>query len=198
MSKRSGPNKENYDETRRVFLDVALEEFCEYGYPEASTTRIVKQSGMARGSLYYHFGDKYGLFETIYSNMMHSAQAILSDKMDAQPDAWNALMTGSEAFLDLCMDSKFRTIVLFESQSAMSFKTRMVIVKQTIMKKLDEILPTLIADGAFPGHTKDTAGVFIMGYLAEIGRSFDSSPDINAARELHVHAFRKTIEKLKN
>ena len=67
MAKRPGANKDNYDETQSVFLALARLEFATYGYAKASTNRIVQQSGMARGSLYYHFKDKEDLFRSIWT-----------------------------------------------------------------------------------------------------------------------------------
>jgi AcrR family transcriptional regulator len=60
MGKKHGPNKENLEATRRIFLNIARKEFSTRGYYNASTAAIVEESGMARGSLYYHFGDKKG------------------------------------------------------------------------------------------------------------------------------------------
>lgn len=196
MSKRSGPNKENYEETRRNFLDAALEEFCSYGYTDASTTRIVEQSGMARGSLYYHFGDKYGLFEAVYRAMLDRAMHALSRAMDIQENPWDALLKGCDVFMDLCMDDKFRKIVLVESQSAIDFKLRLSIIQETLMKKLGTILPELLQKGCFSGHNENTASIFIMGYLGEIGRSFDFGDDVKLARMAHGKAFHQTLSKL--
>ena len=86
MSKRPGKNKENLEETRRIFLEVAEKEFTEYGFAQASTSRIVEHSGMARGSLYYHFGDKNGLFKAVYEKELQDALITISDAMDKETD----------------------------------------------------------------------------------------------------------------
>ena len=70
MAKKPGPNKQNLEATRRIFLNIARKEFSTQGYYNASTAHIVEESGMARGSLYYHFGDKKGLFRAVYEELM--------------------------------------------------------------------------------------------------------------------------------
>lgn len=197
MSKRSGPNKENLEETRKIFLEKALDEFCDYGYPAASTSRIVTNSGMARGSLYYHFGDKYGLFEAIYTIMTNDAAKRLADKMDVHDNPWDAFMAGSEEFLDLCMEPRFRKIVLFEAQAAMSYAERLEILSKNVVRKLNEIVPALLEAGFMRGHSVETAGVFILGYLGEIGRSFDFTKDIKTVKKMHWQAYVQTMKQLK-
>jgi len=44
MSKRKGPNKENLQETRDSFIQIAIREFTRCGYADASTSRIVDES----------------------------------------------------------------------------------------------------------------------------------------------------------
>lgn len=198
MSKRPGKNKANLEETRQIFLDISREEFAESGYAEASTSRIVQKSGMARGSLYYHFGDKNGLFQAVYKDLMYNGLEKISAKMDVQTNEWDALMTGIHAFLDLCMDKTYRKIVLIESQAAMNFHDRFKIHEQTLLGKMRTLLPPLLGKGHFPGHTENTLAIFIFGIVAEIGRSFDSSPDIPHARKTFGNALDQTMSLMKS
>ena len=49
------------DKQRRIF-NAALHEIAEYGYENASVTRIVKNAGIATGSFYQYFEDMEDLF----------------------------------------------------------------------------------------------------------------------------------------
>jgi TetR/AcrR family transcriptional regulator len=42
--------------------EAAINEFSIKNYEDASLNDILKNSGMSKGSLYHHFGDKYGLY----------------------------------------------------------------------------------------------------------------------------------------
>src|SRR5512147_284534 len=49
-------------EKRETIMNAAIEEFAEYGLENASTNRIVKNSGIAKGSFYQYFEDKEDVF----------------------------------------------------------------------------------------------------------------------------------------
>ncbi|MFK7839394.1 MAG: TetR/AcrR family transcriptional regulator [Bdellovibrionales bacterium] len=193
MSKRPGKNKENLKETHRVFLLIAREEFAEHGYAEASTSRIVQKSGMARGSLYYHFGDKNGLFKAVYEEIMYEGLDFVSNAMEGENDKWQALHTGIQAFLDLCLDHNFRKITLVESQAAMSFSERYAIHEKTLLGKLRELLPDLFEQGYFPEHTEDTISILLFGMLAETGRTLDIVKDSKLKRKIFGRAIKSTL-----
>jgi AcrR family transcriptional regulator len=49
-------------EKREIIMNAAIEEFADYGLENASTNRIVKNSGIAKGSFYQYFEDKQDVF----------------------------------------------------------------------------------------------------------------------------------------
>ncbi|MEN0063864.1 MAG: TetR/AcrR family transcriptional regulator [Myxococcota bacterium] len=51
------------DEKRQRFTHAALVEFTDHSYDVASVSRLVSTLGIAKGSLYQYFGDKFELFE---------------------------------------------------------------------------------------------------------------------------------------
>ncbi len=54
-------------EKRDTILHAAVEEFANYGLENASTNRIVKNSGIAKGSFYQYFEDKQDVFTYMLS-----------------------------------------------------------------------------------------------------------------------------------
>jgi AcrR family transcriptional regulator len=63
------------EEKRRTIMNAAIEEFAEYGLENASTNRIVKNSGIAKGSFYQYFEDKQDVF-------MHMLELIEQQEME--------------------------------------------------------------------------------------------------------------------
>jgi AcrR family transcriptional regulator len=51
-------------EKQEAILQAAGEEFADKGFEGASINRIIKRSGMSKGSVYYYFEDKADLFAT--------------------------------------------------------------------------------------------------------------------------------------
>lgn len=50
------------EEKRNIIINAAIDEFAEYGLENASTNRIVANSGIAKGSFYQYFEDKQDVF----------------------------------------------------------------------------------------------------------------------------------------
>lgn len=48
---------------RKLIESVSLDEFAKYGFEQASINRIVKAAGIAKGSFYQYFEDKFDLFK---------------------------------------------------------------------------------------------------------------------------------------
>ena len=55
------------EEKRETIINAAIDEFASYGLENASTNRIVKNSGIAKGSFYQYFEDKQDLFMYLLS-----------------------------------------------------------------------------------------------------------------------------------
>jgi AcrR family transcriptional regulator len=62
-------------EKRETIMNAAVEEFADYGLENASTNRIVKNSGIAKGSFYQYFEDKKDVF-------MHLLDVIEQQEME--------------------------------------------------------------------------------------------------------------------
>ena len=60
---------------RETIINAAVDEFAEYGLENASTNRIVKNSGIAKGSFYQYFEDKQDVF-------MYLLSVLEKEKMD--------------------------------------------------------------------------------------------------------------------
>ncbi len=58
------------DERKEEILDVAEQLFAEKGFDNASTNDIIKKIGIARGTLYHHFGSKEEILDAIVDRMI--------------------------------------------------------------------------------------------------------------------------------
>jgi AcrR family transcriptional regulator len=68
------------EEKRRIIVNAAIEEFAEYGLENASTNRIVANSGIAKGSFYQYFEDKYDIFDYLLDLIAKEKEAFFKDK----------------------------------------------------------------------------------------------------------------------
>lgn len=68
------------EEKRKVIIDAAIEEFAEYGLENASTNRIVANSGISKGSFYQYFEDKQDVFMHLLKVIEHEKVAYFKGK----------------------------------------------------------------------------------------------------------------------
>ena len=91
-----GPDKQE------AILRAAGEEFAEKGFEAASINRIIKKSGMSKGSVYYYFEDKADLFAT---TLERSTQRIREEI------GWFSLeVLGPDEFWDALLELTHRTV----------------------------------------------------------------------------------------
>ncbi len=68
------------EEKRRVIVNAAIKEFAENGLENASTNRIVAHSGIAKGSFYQYFEDKYDIFDYLLDLIAKEKAEFFKDK----------------------------------------------------------------------------------------------------------------------
>lgn len=64
------------DKKKQHFLDAAFKEFSLHDYESASITNLVKELGIAKGSVYQYFKDKQALYEHLLSSAYKSLEAL--------------------------------------------------------------------------------------------------------------------------
>lgn len=64
------------DKQQRI-LDVAVDEFADHGFRQASVNRIVQRLGIAKGSIFQYFGTKEGLFGYIFHHAVELVRKTL-------------------------------------------------------------------------------------------------------------------------
>jgi len=69
------------EDKRRLIEDVALDEFAEFGFDNASINRIVTAAGIAKGSFYQYFGDKGDLYKHILAIIAQKKGAYITPAM---------------------------------------------------------------------------------------------------------------------
>ncbi len=87
-------------------LEAAIDEFSMKKYEDASLNDILKNSGMSKGSLYHHFGDKFGLYlammDIIVKKKLSYFYPVLGQKADSDGDFFSSLkkiMKGTMDFM---------------------------------------------------------------------------------------------------
>jgi TetR/AcrR family transcriptional regulator len=69
---------------RSKIVDVAMRHFAEHGYEAARVNDIATELGIAKGSIFQHFGSKDGLFLEVYKKAVRSFSRYLDVPTDVR------------------------------------------------------------------------------------------------------------------
>ncbi len=115
---------EQSDRTRTALLNAARRLFGEQGYVATSTQDIVESLGVTRGALYYHFGNKAGLFRAVFEELRASRlQMVLERTQMAEGDLWQRLVqAGSRAYLEGASDRETQRILYIDGPAVLPMR----------------------------------------------------------------------------
>src|SRR5450755_4967907 len=77
---------------RSLILDAAMRHFAEHGYEAARVGDMANHLGIAKGSVFQHFGSKDGLFFEAYKSALRSLPTYLSVPDDVKRDGFFAVV----------------------------------------------------------------------------------------------------------
>ena len=159
-------------ERRNEILDVAERLFCARGYDSGSTNDILKEIGIARGTLYYHFKSKEdildAMIERITNQMMEKASEIALD------ESIPVLCRLTRTMLSLNVDNELGNMVMeqvHKPQNALLHQKMESILLGKVNKLITKIAEDGIEQGIFHTDYPAEAVEMIMLYSYE---AFDS------------------------
>lgn len=78
-------------ERRKNIVEAAVEEFAKLPYEQASLSRIVEKSGIAKGSMYQYFEDKLDLYLYIVDLAYEQKRKYVSQALSLEADIFTIL-----------------------------------------------------------------------------------------------------------
>jgi AcrR family transcriptional regulator len=113
---------EQAEGTRAALIEAARPLFSERGYADVGTEEIVAAARVTRGALYYHFEDKRDLFRAVYAEVDRELVEGVAQTALKEPDPWERLLAGCDAFLDACVDPALQRIVFLDAPSVLGWR----------------------------------------------------------------------------
>ncbi|THB78370.1 MAG: TetR/AcrR family transcriptional regulator [Desulfobulbaceae bacterium] len=107
--------------TTKRLIRIATKEFQSKGYAAASTEAIVQRAKVTRGALYHHFKDKKDLFRAVFIEAQKEIGRRIERESVQSDDLWQALVSGSMAFLKACTDPGLQQIVVIDGRSVLGW-----------------------------------------------------------------------------
>jgi len=177
-----GRKTEQYTQTRRMLLDVARRLFAEHGYAGTGTEEVVRQAGVTRGALYYHFRDKRDLFRAVVEDLQGELMQRLLAASTPVSDPWERLSAAMQAFLDACLEAAVQRIVLVEAPAILGWAEWREMDVRYGFGLLRTGLQALLTAGLLEPQPIDPLAHLLLGALSEAGLVIAQADDRQAAR----------------
>lgn len=100
------------EQSRRIAA-AAAQLFAERGYDAASVREIVEAAGVAKPTLYYHFGSKEGLAKALVIEPLRRMIAIMEELLESDLDPVDRMVKMIEAHFDFCREDPHRARFFF-------------------------------------------------------------------------------------
>jgi TetR/AcrR family transcriptional regulator len=110
--------------------EAAIDEFSMKKYEDASLNDILKNSGMSKGSLYHHFGDKFGLYlammDIIVKRKISYFYPVMRRKADSNSDFFSSLKEIMKSTMDFMLaDERLHHLFNRVMEESEEFRTRL-------------------------------------------------------------------------
>lgn len=186
------------EERKNEILDVAGRLFNENGYDATSTNDILKEIGIARGTLYYHFKSKEEILDALIDRM--TGQMIKKAKSIVSQKDIHVLQRFTMMMLSLNIsDSNFGHEVLeqvHKPQNALMHRK----IQEKLLSEVTPLIAELIKDGNAQGicRTDYPYEVAEMTFLYSYIAFDDLSEYTDAEKKKKMTAFIYNLERLLN
>jgi AcrR family transcriptional regulator len=181
--------------TRAALLKAARTIFAEQGYEAAATEEIVRRAKVTRGALYYHFEDKRALFDAVVSEVAREI-ATKIDALTPMDDPLKALIVGTGAFLDACLDPAVRRIYLIDAPAVLGWHRWREIDAPHGVRSLREGVSAMLAERPDDALAVEPTTFLLAGAFNEAALWIAEAKDEKAARRAMDRSLAALIERL--
>jgi AcrR family transcriptional regulator len=180
--------------TTARLIEIASEVFTRDGYAHAATEEIVARAGMTRGALYHHFNNKEGLFRAVLEHVQKQVGQRVEESVVGLTDPWEALLTGSRAFLQASLDPQVQRIMLTDAPAVLGWSDWRALDEQYSMRSLGEALAELTAAGQLRALPLEALTHLLSGAMNEAALWIAQAADQQSA----LHDATLALEQLLN
>ncbi len=168
--------------------EAALEEFSEKSWAQASLNDILRRAGMSKGSLYHHFGDKFGLYVALMD-------VISRKKFEFFMPRLQGLVPGGDFFQTVKLISREMMAFMFQDRRIYSLSQRLLVEEPSLLNRLIACFPgekdqmmSALAEGAVRSGQIDARFTpeFVRRMLDILFSNLHQLPGINGMEEAYA------------
>lgn len=161
--------------TRERILQAARERFAEQGFANTAVREICEDAGVTAPVLYYHFGNKSGIFQAVVEEAINldGFCALLRKSVAACSDPWDKLRTFISVYLTAFPVHTLNPGLHLGDSAQLSSTSlrRFGLGIESAHRLAAEILKDGIAAGVFRAVEADTVAACLLGTVDSFVRS---------------------------
>src|SRR5665213_2880019 len=168
--------------TRTALITVARDLFGSRGFADTSLDDVVAAALVTKGALYHHFRGKEDLFAAVYEQVLRE----VSDRVVAEfllPDPWQALLIGSDLWIDAHLDPTVQRIVMRDARAVLRWDTIRTMEARFGAVPIRGVLRRAMRSGSIGRQPLRPLALMIMGALNEACFYVATAEDMEAARD---------------
>ena len=183
-------------QTRDRLISTARRLFATAGFEGTSTDKILSESGVSRGAMYYHFADKRALFtavlEAVEADIVRSTDAASASARNPV----EALKAGFGEVLRLASEQEIKQIVLIDAHSVVGWQTWREIDERHGFGRLKAGMKLLASYGQLPAEMADLYAHMLLASLFEVAFLIARAPDPEEATKMGRKAMNLLLDRL--
>jgi AcrR family transcriptional regulator len=169
---------------RERLLDTADRLFYEEGVHTVGIDRVLEESGVAKGSLYYNFGGKDALVRAYLQNRHAQWAARIDEQLAAAASPAEAILAVFDALADLFAQPGFRGCAFINAAAEAPDGSAEALAAKDFRAWLHQLFAVLVAEAGYHDAGKLTAQLVLLYDGANISAQMDGNPAAaDAARD---------------
>jgi AcrR family transcriptional regulator len=182
--------------TRERLVSTARELFGRDGYDATSVEAVLRETGVARGSLYHHFENKEALFDAVLDRTVAEAAAEAGRAAAQHDDPVESLRAGCGAWLRLSLDRAVQQIALVDAPAVLGWARWRELDEQYTLGGVRHSLQRLADEGRVPGDQVDALANMLLAAVGEAALLIVAADDPESALQSGLAAFDTLLERL--
>ena len=182
--------------TRDKLLATARRLFGRDGYEATSVEAVLREAGVARGSLYHHFENKPALFDAVLDQVVAETAAQAAAAAAKHDDPVEGLRAGCATWLRLSLDPAVQQIALVDAPAVLGWSRWRELDEQYTLGGVRRSLQSLADAGRVPAEQVDSLANMLLAAVGEEALLIVRAEDPEGALASGLAAFDTLLDRL--